>query len=243
MILAHTVRQTQIADRIRDRLMSMGLRAEAAFNNGRPGPEEVLRSLAESGSDTVMIFPLTIAEGPLTVEIMPGRIGMPDNSCSYTYVGSINVTIRFMTALGQDPNVLDAVFGNAVDSGAKPGDGVVILLRDQKTSSGTRMAERIAETFRSHGFPDVEICSIDHGGSPIGPAVERLVSKGCPSVVVAPMFLTDAPYADLLKNELGITGGGSAKVGDSDIRVIVSEPIGHGRAIIDSVCERIPDDW
>ncbi|MGN0098174.1 MAG: sirohydrochlorin chelatase [Candidatus Methanomethylophilaceae archaeon] len=244
MLLSHTVKHAELAYRLIEGLVSRGHHnVYAAFLDGHPGPEEVMASLAESGVDSVMVFPLTVAEGRLTVRLMPERLGMPDNSCSYTYVGDRNVTMRFMTAFGEDPRVLDIVCDRAIDAGADPDSGILVLARGSRNSSNRRMAERVVSSFRSRGFSRVSSCSMKHGDVGIGEAICELVSEGASSVVIAPMVFLKDTVADCLSSELGFSDNGLVGFQDLNVPVIVSEPIGFDTVLVDSIDERIPDGW
>ena len=69
-----------------------------AFHIGEPRSDRVLkRMFLEEGIDTFCVLPMALAEGNLTIWNMPKRIGLPDNSGSWTMIGKHDVAIRFAT--------------------------------------------------------------------------------------------------------------------------------------------------
>lgn len=244
MLLAHTRVNAGLADRVVEELVSKGHdNVCVSFVDGDPGAEDVLRSLANGGVDSVMVFPLTIAEGRLTVDVMPKLLGMPDNSCSYTYVEGRNVTIRFMTALGEDTQILETFYNRAVEAGIDPHCGVLVLSRGSMYSSNRRMADKLSNMFRERGFPNIVSCSMKHGNTSITDAVHELVSLGALSIIILPMFLSDCSYRTYLDSELGFSDRGFVLFQGVNIPVIVSRPLDFDQSLVDSIDVRIPEGW
>ncbi len=85
IVLAHRpVPETvRVAQWYADRLSERGRRnVRVAYHSGAPYSDDVLREMNAGGINTVVVLPLLVAEGNLSVWEMPKRIGMPDNSCS-----------------------------------------------------------------------------------------------------------------------------------------------------------------
>lgn len=85
IVLAHRpVPETvRVAEWYAERLRERGRKnVRIAYHGGEPYSDDVLREMNSEGINTVVILPLLVAEGDLSVWSMPKRIGMPDNSCS-----------------------------------------------------------------------------------------------------------------------------------------------------------------
>lgn len=85
MLLCHrpSPECVRVAQWYADRLIERGRKnVRIAYHCGEPSSDRVLREMNSEGINTVVILPLLVAEGDLSVWNMPKKIGMPDNSCS-----------------------------------------------------------------------------------------------------------------------------------------------------------------
>jgi sirohydrochlorin ferrochelatase len=157
-----------------------------AFHYGEPRSDTVMeRMFNDEGIDTFCVLPLAVAEGNMTIWLMPKQIGIPDNSGSWRMVGEHDVAVRFATAFGAPERLVNAV----ADAAGRPrrGKGILVLFRGSRLSIARKVADAYAGCFRERGWDAA--CSDCVSPHSVEDAVEELSGDGCGSVLIVPLFI------------------------------------------------------
>ena len=204
----------------------------SAFHLGEPRSDKVLKKMfLEEGIDTFCILPMAIAEGNLTIWDMPKRLGLPDNSGSWTMIGNHDVAIRFSTAMGFSGYMANAMLARL--GCPPPGTGAVVLAHGSRLSLSQKTAERYAAYLEDNGWKTA--CAFTETGSAtVTDAVDVLSSAGCKRIVVIPLFIgTDGKsYLRTVK-----------ELNDSGIEYTVTEPVSEYPEFLEVLESKVPDDW
>jgi len=161
-------------------------RVHPAFHHGEPRSDAVMeRMFINEEIDTFCVLPLAVAEGNMTIWLMPKQIGLPDNSGSWRMIGEHDVAVRFATAFGAPERLVNAV----ADASGPPGcgRGALILFRGSGLSIARKVADAYAICFRDRGW--VAVCSDCIGPHSLEDAVEKIREEGCRSILVVPLFI------------------------------------------------------
>lgn len=99
-----------IAEKIKNHLLSKGRKnVFIGYHRGNPDCYEVFLEMNRQGVDTYCILPVLFSEGKQSVWNIPKHLTLPDNSGSWTMIGSHDVATRFCTALGFDERLAHSV--------------------------------------------------------------------------------------------------------------------------------------
>lgn len=203
-----------------------------AFHIGEPRSDAVLeRMFLEEGIDTFCILPLTVAEGNLTVWNMPKRIGLPDNSGSWTTIGDHDVAIRFSTALGYSEHLVAAIADGL--GASSPDTGVVVLAHGSRLSLSEKTARRYAEYLSGCGWK-VSCAFSETGPLTIAGAVEKLSSEGCARFLIVPLFVgTGGRSYRSAVDSLDATGR----------EYVLTPPVSGYHEFFEIVEHKVPEGW
>lgn len=203
-----------------------------AFHFGEPRSDRVLkRMFLKEGIDTFCVLPMAVAEGNLTIWNMPKRIGLPDNSGSWTMIGKHDVAIRFATALGYSGYLASAI----ADRLEAPSDdtGVIVFAHGSKLSLSEKTAGRYASYLSDCGWK-VSCAFSETGPVTLAEAAEKLSSDGCARLLILPFFLSPGgkSYRDAIE-ELDATGK----------EYVLTPPISEYREFLEITEHKVPEDW
>ena len=220
-----------------------GLRARGhadvhvAFHDGDPNIADILKEMNVHGmNNTFIILPLILSEGNLTVWEMPKRMGMPDNSCSYTYLTGTHIAIRFSTAFGSCEAVPKALLQRLEEAGATENDGILLISHGSKMSMCGKDMEHHMRYLSEHGFPLLTACVLENEGQSLEDGIETLIDRGAERIVLLPVFIfggrsvTETIPEKVCKMNLSIP-------------VVHAECIGRSQYLLDELEGKIPEGW
>jgi len=203
-----------------------------AYNYGSPLAEEVIeRMMGSEGVDTFCILPLTVAEGNLTLWVMPKQFTEPGDAKSWTVVGEHDAEIRSSTTKKDREKMADAIVRNI--GKPKKGVGVVVLARGSKEAQSEMVAGYYAERIGSAGWPCRTAFS-RHGPRNVTEAVSELKEEGCSEILLVPLFIC--------------TAGKSCKEALEDLKKTgvkhtVSGALASYPEFMEILDSRVPENW
>lgn len=220
-----------------------GLRARGhadvhvAFHDGDPNIADVLKEMNVHGmNNTFIVLPLILSEGNLTVWEMPRRMGMPDNSCSYTYLTGTHIAIRFSTAFGSCEAVPKALLQRLEEAGATGKDGILLISHGSKMSMCGKDMEHHMRYLSKHGFPLLTACVLENEGQSLEDGIRTLIDRSAKRIVLLPVFIfggrsvTETIPEKVCKMNLIIP-------------VVHAECIGRSQYLLDELEGKIPEGW
>jgi len=221
-----------------ERLEEKGHRnVRLAYHEGSPSMEDVLRDIRVPGvNNTVVVLPLLVSEGNLSVWRMPKGMGMPDNSCSFTYITGTHIAIRFSTAFDRADALSEVLLKRLKEAGAGPEDGVLLIHKGSELAMSGQAAEKHAQYIRDHGFPLVECNSVRYGKEDLSESVGSLKKGGARRIVMLPMFMfAGESVRETIPKMLSDA--------DPGIPVVYAECLGCDDLLFEEMDRKIPEDW
>lgn len=240
IVLAHRrAPETEpVAEWYAERLRERGRKnVKVAYHDGSPGVEEVLREIRVPGvNNTMVVLPLLISEGDLSTWVLPKGIGMPDNSCSYTYITGTHIAIRFSTTFGRSDALSEALMERLSEVDAERTDGILLLYRGSRFKTVKETFLKHAGYLSEHGYPLIECNSLRYSDVPVSESLESLKERGAGRIVVLPMFLYDGKSVrETIPKEIEKSSNG--------IPVICTRHLGCDERLLDDLDRKIPEDW
>lgn len=199
----------------------------AYYKGSDEEPFSVMSDMYSHGVDTFCILPLAIAEGRMTVKLMPQSLHLPDNSGSWTMIGSHDVATRFSTALGRDTRMAEAIVSRLGEP--QSGVGVLVLSRGSELTQSRKTAEWYAGKLRDAGWRAT--AAFLHHGMTASEAASMLASEGCERMVILPLMVASdtasaAEAMESVKNEKEIL-----------------EPVALWDAFLEILDSKVPEKW
>ncbi len=200
------------------------------FRVSSPSIPVALEKMVSDGIDDVLVLPYYIAEGRLTYEMIPGKLGISGNA-GVTEVGGKKVKVRMAPAFGLSPVLTDIVCDRIADAGGSFGDGIMVLGHGSRDDlSGNReIMEITAERLKARGYTHTVYSFNEFCEPPIADAVEVLVSGGADRIVAVPLFIAMGLHlGQEVPEQIGIpaySSGGDISVGGKKIPVAYTRPV------------------
>ena len=216
-----------------ERLREKGhIDVNTAFFSGEPGIVETLKKMNVHGmNNTFVVIPMVLSEGDLTVHRMPEQMGMPDNSCSYTYITGTHIAIRFSTTIGGSEALSRALLNRLKEVSASSSDGVLILAHGSRLSMKSSDVKKQADHLSKNGFPNTEYALMEHSDYMIESAMDSLIKNGAKRIIVLPLFLS--------KSKESI----EPLIPKSAVPIILANCIGTDENILEDIDQKIPEGW
>ena len=208
-----------------------------AYHKGSPSIEETLKNMNVHGmNNTFVVIPMLLSEGDLSTWVLPKEMGMPDNSCSYTYLTGTHIAIRFSTAIGESEALSETVLKRIREKGANSDDGILLVSKGSRLSMNLKSMNRIAGYVEGHGFKNVSIAVLDGEGPSVAASIANLMEKDVKRLIIVPLFLTECK---------SVTEAIPSLVRDSCLLIPVefADVIGRDEQILDDMEKKIPEGW
>ena len=216
-----------------ERLREKGhIDVNTAFFSGEPGIVETLKKMNVHGmNNTFVVIPMVLSEGDLTVHRMPEQMGMPDNSCSYTYITGTHIAIRFSTTIGGSEALSRTLLNRLKEVSASTSDGVLILAHGSRLSMKSSDVKKQADHLSKNGFPNTEYALMEHSDYTIESAMDSLIKNGAKRIIVLPLFLS--------KSKESI----EPLIPKSAVPMVLTNCIGTDENILEEIDQKIPEGW
>lgn len=190
----------------------------AYYRVSEPSIPEALSAMAAEGVDEVLAVPYYIAEGRITREFIPERLGITGNA-GVADVDGDPVSITIAPAFGRTRALASIVFDRIAGAGGTIDDGILLIghgTRDP-TSENTRVVAMNADRVRRAGYKHVAYAFNEFNEPTIRCAMRSLVDDGAERIIVVPLFIADGVHlGEEVPENLGIPAyseGGTVDVG------------------------------
>jgi hypothetical protein len=200
----------------------------SAYYRGRPSEMEAVDLLTSLKADPIIVLPLVVSEGELSVHLMPKAMGMPDNCCSYTRDSQgREVAVRFSTSFNWNTKVTELLEKRIRAAGGRPGTGVLLLHYGSRMRYPVKDSAKHAERLREAGYIVEEAALSDLRS--IRERWSKLRSEAS-EIVGAPLMRSWSERSDrTLKEAVGDPG------------IAIAEPLGSDDLVIDILESKIPE--
>lgn len=200
------------------------------FRVSTPSIPAALEQMAADGVDDILVMPYYIAEGRLTYELIPGKLGISGNAGTVE-VGGRSVKLRMAPAFGGSPVLADIVCDRVADSGGSKDDGVMIIGHGSRDDmSGNKdVMEANASRLTARGYGHVAYTFNEFCEPSIAEAVAGLAAEGVEKIVAVPLFVAMGLHlGEEVPEQIGIPAysqGGTITAGGRKIEVKYAKPV------------------
>jgi len=201
------------------------------FRVSSPSIPEALKKLVAEGVDNLVVLPYYIAEGVLTKELIPVKLGMDDNDMAEVEVDGKTVTIHIAPAFGMDFVLTNIICDKIADVGGDQDCGILVLGHGTRFQSMTnlRVVKINSERLKVRGFKHSTYAFNEFNEPSIKDALDKLEKEGVKRIVAIPLFVAMGLHlGDEIPEQIGIpaySDGGEIEVNGRKIQVSYTRPV------------------
>ena len=202
----------------------------AYFRVSSPTIQEALSQMAADGVDEILAAPYYIAEGSLTNQLIPEKLGIAGKS-GVADVGGKQVSITMAPAFGRSRTLTSIIMDRIAEAGGSLDDGILVLghgTRDP-TSENSKVVAMNADRLHKAGYANVAHAFNEFNGPSIKESMEALVSNGAKRIVVVPLFIANGVHlGEEIPEQLGIpsySNGGTTEICGNTIDIAYTRPV------------------
>lgn len=219
----------------------------AYFRVSEPSIEDALRRMAADGIDEVLAVPYYIAEGRLTYELIPGKMGVPIGGNGETVVDGRKVRVSMSPAFGMTRVLFNILCDRIAESGCGKDDGILVIGHGSRdvSSSNRAIIAMNADRLRKIGYSHVAYAFNEFDEPAIGDAVSGLVSEGVEKIAVLPLFIAMGVHlCEEVAEKIGIppySDGGDIDAGGRKVSVRYMRPVEDDPRLLELIDSEIAD--
>ena len=204
----------------------------AYFRVSSPTIPEAIESMSKKGVDRVVFVPYLVADGTLTHELIPQKMGLGAN----VYIGETEVSGRkmmlYLTRAFNFSTVLtDIICDRIAKAGGNKDSGILVLGHGSRdpTLMNRAVVERNAQRLVSRGYSHTTFAFNEFCEPSIKDALSELASQGVSDIVCIPLFIAMGLHlGEEIPEQIGIppfSDGGKITVGGRTIDVRYTRPL------------------
>ena len=204
----------------------------AYFRVSSPTIPEAIESMSKKGVDRVVFVPYFVADGTLTHELIPQKMGLDAN----VYIGETEVSGRkmllYLTRAFNFSTVLtDILCDRIAKAGGNKDSGILVLGHGSRdpTLMNRAVVERNAQRLVSRGYSHTTFAFNEFCEPSIEDAISELASQGVNNIVCIPLFIAMGLHlGEEIPEQIGIppfSDGGRITVGGRTIDVRYTRPL------------------
>ncbi len=218
----------------------------AFFRVSKPTIQESLDKLVAAGADEIVVVPYYIAEGTLTKELIPQKLGI-DCECGTVEIDGKEVTIHMAPAFGVTRDLTDIICDRIADAGGDRDCGILVLGHGTRYTSLANMyvVKINAERLEAIGYKNVAYAFNEFCEPSIKDALNLLESKGVTKIIAIPLFVAMGLHlGEEIPEQIGIpaySDGGEITLNGRTIEVRYTRPMEADPRLLDNVEAKIKE--
>ena len=217
----------------------------AYFRVSNPTIPEAIGDMVEKGVDRIVFVPYFVADGTLTHELIPQKMGLSPN----VYIGETEVSgkkiLLYLTkAFNFSTAVTDIVCDRITEAGGNKESGILVLGHGSRdpTLMNRAVVERNAQRLVSRGYAHTAFAFNEFCTPTIKDAISELVSQGVRDIVCIPLFIAMGLHlGDEIPEQIGIppySDGGRITVNGKTVDVKYARPLEDDPRLTDLVISK-----
>jgi sirohydrochlorin cobaltochelatase len=201
----------------------------------------------KDGVDDVLGLPYYIAEGTLTFELIPAKLGLSAGSRGVAEVDGKKVRIRMAPAFGTSRILTNFLTDRIADAGGDMDTGILVLGHGSRdlTSSNEEIISLNASRLTKMGYRNVVYAFNEFVEPIIADALKTLASKDVKRIIAVPLFIASGVHlGEEIPEQLGIpaySAGGQIEVSGKKIELVYTKPVEDDGRITDLLVSKIAD--
>ena len=203
----------------------------AYFRVSSPSIPEALEEIVSEGVDDIAVLPYYIAEGTLTKELIPEKLGLGNRSCGDVIVNGKKVRIRMAPAFNDTSILTNILCDKIAQAGGDKDCGILVLGHGTRHNSLANMqvvklnSERLKEMGYTHAtYAFNEFCE-----PTIKESLDYLEKRGVKRIIAIPLFIAMGLHLGYeIPEQIGIPpygDGGDITINGRTISVTYTRPI------------------
>ena len=211
----------------------------AYFRVSSPTIQEAVQAMVKDGVDDILVLPYFIAEGTLTKELIPEKLGIGKNEYGQAVVDGKTVNITMAPAFGTTFALTNILLDKIADVKGERDCGILILGHGTRYESlaNRRIIQLNADRIRGRGYKSVEFAFNEFCEPSIKDALDRLEKSGVKRIIAIPLFIAMGLHlGDEIPEQIGIpsySDGGMIKVNGREISVSYTRPVEFDNRLVD----------
>jgi len=208
------------------------------FRVSSPTIPEALERLVDAGVDRVVVIPYYIAEGTLTKELIPGKLGMESDMADLTVKGK-KVSVCMAPAFGMDKVLTNILCDKIADAKGDMDCGIMIIGHGTRYPSlaNLRTIRINAERLKAIGYTHTKYTFNEFCEPSIKDTLDALEKEGVKRIIAIPLFIAMGLHlGDEIPEQLGIpsySNGGEITVNGRRIDLYYTRPVESDNRLTD----------
>ena len=200
------------------------------FRVSSPTIPEALERLVDAGVDNVVVLPYYIAEGTLTKQLIPEKLGIDAEMADIKVKGK-NVTVNMAPAFGMNMALTDILCDKIADADGDMDCGIMIIGHGTRYDSlaNMRVIKQNAERLRNMGYVHTKYTFNEFCEPTIKDTLDALEKEGVKRIIALPLFIAMGLHlGDEIPEQIGIpsySNGGDITVNGRKINVYYARPV------------------
>ena len=213
----------------------------AFFRVSEPTIPDALRKLVGEGADNIVCIPYYIAEGTLTKELIPEKLGLGSRDMGEIEIENKKVSISVATAFNGTPILTDILCDKIADVGGDRDCGILVLGHGTryKALTNEKVIKLNAERLRSRGFIHTVHAFNEFCEPSIKDSLNQLEKQGVERIIAIPLFIAMGIHlGEEIPEQMGIppySEGGEITVNGRRIPVTYTRPVEADNRLTDLI--------
>ena len=220
----------------------------AYFRVSSPTISEAIEKMVNDGVERIIAVPYFVADGTLTHELIPQKMGLGPN----VYIGEREISgkkvLLYLTkSFNFSTIVTDIICDKIKNAGGNKDSGILILGHGSRdpTLMNRTVVERNAQRLIARGYNHTEFAFNEFCTPTIRESIDRLVDEGVKDIICIPLFIAMGLHlGDEIPEQIGIppySDGGEITVKGKKITVKYTRPLEDDPRLTDLVLSRAND--
>ena len=202
------------------------------FRISSPTIPEAVEQMVEKGVERIIAVPYYVAEGTLTRELIPEKLGLPKQlNTGKVIVNGKTVIIHVTRAFNFSSEVTDVVCDRIMTAGGTKDSGILVLGHGTRDPSMMNKAviERNAQRLEERGYKHVGFAFNEFCEPSIKDSLSKLVSEGVSDIVCVPLFIAMGLHlGEEIPEQIGIpsySDGSEIEIDGKRLKVSYTRPL------------------
>ncbi len=217
----------------------------AYFRVSSPSIPEAVRGMVSRGVDRIAAVPYYVAEGKLTNELIPEKLGLGKNvRAGKIKCSGKEVSVFLTEAFNFDPCVTDIVCDRIAEAGGTRESGILVLGHGTRDPSlmNREVVSKNAERLRKRGYSRTAFAFNEFCEPSVKDSLDRLIGLGAEELVCIPLFVAMGLHlGEEIPEQIGIpaySSGGEITINGKKIKVKYTKPLEDDPRLADLVRSR-----
>lgn len=216
----------------------------AYFRVSKPSIEEAIAQMEKDGIDDVLVVPYYIAEGKLTRDFIPTKLGIaPKNSG----IAPNGMKIRMAPAFGYIGTLTDILTDRIAEAKGTFDSGILVVGHGtlDPLSNNPDIIATNAARLRAIGYKYARHTFNEFNGPAIAPTIKEMVEAGAREIIVTPLFVALGIHlCEEIPEQIGIparASSGEITVDGITVPVKYMGPVADDPRLVDIIDVKIKE--